>query len=1513
MSSAQINQVPTASAFTPLAVPGCALWLDGADQTTMTLNQSTMTNWRDKSGNGYMALSFSNSVSPPTWASNVQNGRGVVQYAVGNGSFVSSFTITPAMTVFALYYPIGQTTNSPPIEQSVNSALNPGFLLQAAANNFTIRGSIPGPANLVMSNVTMTWSAYAGAQTYTWTLYESTVGTTGPWTQINSAATASTSAAHTPMTIGNYYYFTVVVTTQTGVSPPNASTPAQLTSSALLSPTNLTLTIPAGTSATATMAWTGSAGATTYSWILYSSATAAYAGTLLTSGSTAGTSATYGITIGSYNYFSVRAVTSALISAAAFSAIVGEQIVPPTGLTISFTGTTITMSWTAYTAATSYAWTLYSNSIYAYSGAQVTTGTVTGSPPATTASYSSAVSGTYYYFTLTVTTPGGTGYTSGPATSSILQVAAATSIVASGGTQSTSPLGFTVYTFTTSATWTLTSPASFTAQVLVVGGGGAGDGGDSTGGGGAGAALYNSNFAITSGSYSVTVGIGGVVGIPSSNGASSIFSSLTAVGGGAGGSLSSSSGSNGGCGGGAGGFSGGSGGIGSVGGNGGTIFSPGYNAYGIVTGGGGGMGGNGGNGTSSGGGQGGAGKTFSLGGTSYLVAGGGGGEGTVVIDAPVINPGAGGSGIGGTGALAGPSGQRYPATQPVANTGSGGGGGNKTGAEASAGASGIVVVAIPPQVFTSPTNPTLTTSGTAATMSWTAVSGATGYSWTFYQSATNAYAGTSSATGTTTSALTASVSSGLSFGNYYYFTVAATSGAAASPAVASSIVQYLPNPYSLTLSVTSSAATFSWSYTGTSPTFYYTLYQTTVNAYTGGTQTTIVSSNTTSSSVTYNFTSVSNNYYFFNIYQVTSYGTSATYQSPLVQYVPFGYTVTNGILGLDYTVTTAASFTYIAFLNSAKTMSLITAAPATISYAVVGGGGSGGDASGGGSGGGGAGAIQSNASYSLTNGTYSITVGTGGGYSNSPSSGSNSVFGSITAPGGSAGGNGGANTGGTSGTPPGNSGGTGYSSGNYGVAGGGGGLGGTGGAATSTQAGSGGTGVALTFGSTYNVGGGGGGGAMAAVGTNAGSATFGGGAGENGTYRIGKFATLNTGGGGGGGGMGGGYSYASQGGSGIILLSFPGALLPAPPNPNITFSNSSGNIYTIATAWTAVSGATGYSYSLVNTTTSATLASGTTTSTTFSLASQTIGTDTFRLTVNAYNSNGNGVPATTSAFHSVSPSITVGNATLGTDYTTSNVGGVPYYAFLATGKTMTITTSAATTISCVAIGGGGAGGGNNGGAGGAGGLAQTWNYPLAAGTYNITIGAGGVGINTTALASNGANTVFGSILTAYGGGGGNWIGYQGTGGVGQGGVGAVGGCGGASRPISSPFYVIGGSGIQGGNGGAYLNPSAGGYVGPGGGGIGGHGGDATTTTGAGGVGLAFVFGSTTYNLGGGGGGWGSGAGTFGGGTGAPGPYGNGSNGTANTGGGGGAGGANSGNGVCYGGNGGSGIVLLTFN
>jgi len=105
--------------------------------------------------------------------------------------------------------------------------------------------------------------------------------------------------------------------------------------------------------------------------------------------------------------------------------------------------------------------------------------------------------------------------------------------------------------FTIVGTTSWTAPADVKEiEVLVVGGGGGGGGSTYSGGGGAGGLIYRSEFSVTSGtSYTVTVGGGGAIGL---NGSNSVFSTLTAIGGGAGGtgSLAGSAGGSGGGGGG---------------------------------------------------------------------------------------------------------------------------------------------------------------------------------------------------------------------------------------------------------------------------------------------------------------------------------------------------------------------------------------------------------------------------------------------------------------------------------------------------------------------------------------------------------------------------------------------------------------------------------------------------------------------------------------------------------------------------------------------------------------------------------------------------------------------------------------------------------------------------------------------------------------------------------------------------------------------------------------------------
>ena len=68
------------SYFNPTSVGGCTLWLDAADSSTITLSGSTVTQWNDKSGNGYNTTSYGGT---PTLLANAING---VQSISFNGS-----------------------------------------------------------------------------------------------------------------------------------------------------------------------------------------------------------------------------------------------------------------------------------------------------------------------------------------------------------------------------------------------------------------------------------------------------------------------------------------------------------------------------------------------------------------------------------------------------------------------------------------------------------------------------------------------------------------------------------------------------------------------------------------------------------------------------------------------------------------------------------------------------------------------------------------------------------------------------------------------------------------------------------------------------------------------------------------------------------------------------------------------------------------------------------------------------------------------------------------------------------------------------------------------------------------------------------------------------------------------------------------------------------------------------------------------------------------------------------
>lgn len=314
--------------------------------------------------------------------------------------------------------------------------------------------------------------------------------------------------------------------------------------------------------------------------------------------------------------------------------------------------------------------------------------------------------------------------------------------IGSGGTESTVNIGGTNYrlhAFTSTGANTFTLNTDATVAVLIVAGGGAGGSGygdqdTGKGGGGAGQVLVRTGYAITAGSYALTVGAGkagrtnGTNSVPPApgTGGNSVGFGVTANGGGDGGGSDNYTGppAQGGSGGGAGARNGeGSYNIGassnkttpaswtSYGNSGGTTANGNFGG-----GGGGGAGGAGNTGqqnqNNSLGGDGGAGvdlsSTF---GTTYGVSGvfGGGGGGGCYTTGTLLAQSNGGSGGGGKGnsgkeSSANPSPQNSAVNiDGVANTGGGGGGASEDGQDSNgltsgggsasgSGGSGIIIV-----------------------------------------------------------------------------------------------------------------------------------------------------------------------------------------------------------------------------------------------------------------------------------------------------------------------------------------------------------------------------------------------------------------------------------------------------------------------------------------------------------------------------------------------------------------------------------------------------------------------------------------------------------------------------------------------------------------------------------------------------------------------------------------------------------------------------------------------------
>ena len=101
---------PYYTQFSPKSIPGCILWLDGADTSTMTLISGNVSQWNDKSEKGYNATTPAGANSPPYNATTkelqfVDSNSHTLRIAQGFGDALVG-------TTFSIFFIARRTTGS---------------------------------------------------------------------------------------------------------------------------------------------------------------------------------------------------------------------------------------------------------------------------------------------------------------------------------------------------------------------------------------------------------------------------------------------------------------------------------------------------------------------------------------------------------------------------------------------------------------------------------------------------------------------------------------------------------------------------------------------------------------------------------------------------------------------------------------------------------------------------------------------------------------------------------------------------------------------------------------------------------------------------------------------------------------------------------------------------------------------------------------------------------------------------------------------------------------------------------------------------------------------------------------------------------------------------------------------------------------------------------------------------------------------------------------------------------
>jgi hypothetical protein len=170
-----IGKSKSISGFDPRSIPGCVLWLDGADNSTITLTSSSVSQWSDKSGYGLHAVA-SGIASATLPIQGTMNGLNTVRFSASGYTALKTLLILPLTNSFgggASYFIVGQATSSSASaggriltstsagREFLVSATPPAYLqaysgANPASYTASIQASVPFVASIVEGNGTMT-------------------------------------------------------------------------------------------------------------------------------------------------------------------------------------------------------------------------------------------------------------------------------------------------------------------------------------------------------------------------------------------------------------------------------------------------------------------------------------------------------------------------------------------------------------------------------------------------------------------------------------------------------------------------------------------------------------------------------------------------------------------------------------------------------------------------------------------------------------------------------------------------------------------------------------------------------------------------------------------------------------------------------------------------------------------------------------------------------------------------------------------------------------------------------------------------------------------------------------------------------------------------------------------------------------------------------------------------------------------------------------------------------------